>query len=302
MLRVQAAQAWGCNFYGFQERRPGTGACAYCSIFADAKEPKYVQFETKRLPLGRQLTPEEWADGTRRIVDAAGERIIFDLTGGEPTLYPGLPRFLHLTKDVADWAVTSNTVLTKQIHAIFDADVNRCSAWTASWHPGAKRPLEPFLDNLRFIRHRADDTSVTIVLHQSTKHVIREHLKQIQDAGFRVQIHLYLSPYYSFANDKDQEIHELYEELKAINKAPAESFTDDVLSPPHTCIAGHRSVAVSSDGAVFSCYKHMASEPDPPIGYWGTWTPKADLTRGCMWACVYACDLRNTLSQYYMAP
>ncbi len=304
MLRIQAVPTWSCPYYGFKYRRPGTGACAYCNLYADSHNPTFVDFGSKRLQLGREITPDQWAEGTRLVSEEAGEQILFDFTGGEPTMYPRLGKLLELCAPYSEWAITSNSVLTNQIRRLFEFDIKPCRSWTASWHPGAFRPMEPFLDNLRFVQSNAVYVSVTIVLHESTKTTIKRDLARLQDEGFVTQIHLYLGEGYALERDADQEIHDLYAELKHLNRAPAEDWdqTPSELPTPRNCIAGHRSVAVSSDGSVFRCYEHLMVETQPAIGKWGSWTPEPDLTRNCDWVCRFACDTRNVIYPGYSPP
>lgn len=302
--RIQIIPQWSCNFYNFKERRPGTGACAYCNLYADSVDPKYVDFGSKRLMLGQSIKPDQWAEGTQLVSEATGETILFDFTGGEPTMYAGLGRLLMEVRPYSDWAITSNSVLTRQIRELFEWNIKPCMSWTASWHPGAFKPMEPFLANLRFVRSNAVYVSVTIVLHESTKRTIKQDLARLQDAGFPVQIHLYLGEGYALARDTDREMHDLYAELKHLNRAPAEDWdqTPPELPTPRNCIGGHRSVAVSSDGSVFRCYEHLMVESEPAIGKWGSWTPEPDLTRGCDWVCRFACDTRNVIYPGFSPP
>ena len=262
---------------------------------------QYVTFGSKNIFLSNKITPQDWLTGTQLVCDSTGDMILWDFTGGEPTLYEHFPELLNLVKPYSIWAVTSNSLLRKQIDKL---DFERCCSWTASWHPGANKPIDQFIDNIKFVQSHKIYTSVTIVLHESTKLVIKDDLKRLQDAGFPTQIHLFLSEGWSL-NDASQELKDVYEDLKQMNKAPAEGWSGSApgLLNPRDCIAGYKSATVSSDGFVYSCYRHLMVENAPPIGRWGTWKPSNDLTRDCTWDCNFACDLRNTIgTQYYDAP
>lgn len=303
MFRVIATPEWSCNFYDYQKRAPLGANCQYCTLYADSKNPTFAILGEKKLSLGKQMTAREWANGAERVADSIGEDLLFDFTGGEPTLYKELPEMLHLVKDCSQWAMTSNSSLRPRIEAIFAADIKPCKSWTGSWHPNTGKIIESFIDNLNFIKSHGVCTSATLVLHSSTKHRIRQDLIRLAEAGITTQLHYFLAPDYTVADETDQEMLELYDELRELNRSPAESWVQDAPNLPHskTCTAGYRSAAVSSDGNVFGCYKAMMIEPDPPIGQWGEWTPNADLTRDCTWSCIYPCDLRSTISSHYVA-
>lgn len=293
-FRIQAS-FWRCNLYDFQKGSFQGKNCAYCQIFSPMEtQDTYVDFGSKRIPVTRELTPKEWIRGMHKVRLATSKRPLWDFTGGEPTLYEGLPELLEGARTYSDWAITSNSLLRRQIERIFNANIDMPSSWTSSWHPGAKRDINEFIDTLKFIRSHGVYTSCTVVLHASTKDTIREDLKRIASEGFVVQIHLALMEGYSLANDSDTELKAIYEELKWLNRAPAEDYdsTPEGVPTPRDCVAGYESVAVSSDGAIYPCYRGMMCEPNPPIGKWGEWIPQTDLTRGCDWICNFACDLR----------
>lgn len=295
IFRIQASPRWNCNLYDHKKKAGYGSNCAYCQLYSESKiHDTYVDFGSKRLAIQRELTPKEWIRGMHKVRLATGKRPLWDFTGGEPTLYDGLPELLEGARTYSDWAITSNSLLRKQIERIFAAHIDMPSSWTSSWHPGAKRDINEFIDTLKFIRSHGVYTSCTVVLHASTKDTIREDLKWIADEGFVVQIHLALMEGYSLKNDTDAELKAIYEELKWLNRAPAEDYdsTPEGMPTPRDCVAGYESVSVSSDGSVYPCYRGMFVEPYPPIGKWGEWIPQKDLTRGCDWICNFACDIK----------
>lgn len=261
----------------------------------------------KTLPILRELTPEQWAQGARLIHEATGQNLLWDFTGGEPIIYRGLPEMLSLVASFSQWAITSNSSIRERIEAIFATGINP-SSWTASWHPMALGAnIDTFVDNLRFIRDHGVYTSVTMVLHPSTAHCIKEHLERFAAEGFVRQVHMHLGGIETEITETPTraevaaglrtELAEVARSIEHLSRPPADDWarTPDHFPPPNDCIAGYRSVAVSSDGAVFPCYNAMMVESDPPIGRWGEWVPNTEPTRDCTWNCVFGCDLRNIL-------
>lgn len=293
-IRVQAIPQWQCNLYDYKAAKPFGRFCAYCNLFSDGG---YVDFGSKRLTLGPQMTAREWLQGMHRVIQASGKKVLWDFTGGEPMMYQEMPQLLMGARSYSDWAITSNTLLRKQIERVFDAHVDRCASWTASWHPGSGREIGEFIANLKFVQQHSDYVSVTIVLHPSTKHRIKQDL-QVLSEHVPVQIHLFHAEGFSLAKSEDAELRDLYEELKPLNRAPAEAWceTPEGVPTPRDCVALSHSCVVSSDGAVYPCYQATLVEFDPPVGKWGTWIPNQDIYRGCTWPCSFACDLRNVVS------
>lgn len=291
-MRVQASLDWYCNLYDVAKGGAEGKNCRYCQIYAPTTR-EYVSIGSKTIVLGKPLTPREWLQGFH-LIRPKTDRIIFDLTGGEPTLYAGLVEFLEGIRSYADWALTSNTLLRSRIERIFAANIDPPKCWTGSWHPAAGRSLDEFVDTLRFIRSHGVETSATIVLHESTKDRIKADLARFIDEGFRVQIHAALMEGYSVKGDS-AELRALYDELKWLNRSPTEDWDVSPVGPVRDCVAGRDSISVSSDGAIYLCYRHMSNEPVPPIGKWGTWVPRTDIVHGCDWKCVYACDIVSVI-------
>ncbi len=258
------------------------------------RENSYVTFGSKSLPIQRELTPREWVRGMHKVRASAPVRPLWDMTGGEPLLYDGLGEMLQGARSYSDWSITSNTRLTRQLHELFKYNIDIPGSWTGSWHPRSGFSIDEFIENLKFIRALGTYTSVTIVLHRSTKDTIKADLKRFQDEGFVTQIHLALIDGYDFADEQDQELRDLYVELRYLNRSFAENMdvTPDGVPTPRNCLAGFRSVVVSSDGACYLCYEHAMRQSMKSIGRWGEWTPQAEKTAGCTWPCSFSCDLR----------
>lgn len=295
-MRIQLAQSWRCNLYDFKKGASQGRNCRYCQIYSPMETADtFVNFGSKQLPIVREMTAKEWIRGFHLIRQNAHSPIMWDLTGGEPTLYDQLPEFLEGVRTYSEWSITSNSLLRKQIERVFAARIDMPSSWTASWHPGADRDIERFIDTLKFIRSHGVYTSCTVVLHRSTKSTIKRDLERIAAEGFVVQIHLYLAEGYSLAADDDQELKDIYTELKWLNRAPAEDYdtTPEGIPTPRDCVAGYDSISVSSDGAIYPCYRLMFVEQVKPLGQWGSWVPATDLTRGCAYPCTFACDIKN---------
>lgn len=297
-FRVQASVSWRCTNYDFKNERPYPPKCQYCNLWSPSKrENSYVTFGSKALPIKRELSAREWIIGMHKVRQGANVPVLWDFTGGEPLLYDELPALLEGARSYSDWAITSNTVLTRRLQGLFNANIDMPTSWTASWHPNGGFDIEDFIANLHFIRSHGVYVSVTIVLHHSTKATIKTDLARFAGEGFFTQVHLFHAEGFDLEQESDDELVSLYADLKHLNRAPAESHdrTPEGYGEKRDCVAGYRSVAVSSDGSVYPCYRGMMNEPDPPIGQWGRWAPAKEIWRDCSWPCTYACDLRNVI-------
>lgn len=313
MIRVQAVPTWRCNYYDFRKGAAHGRNCGYCNLFAPmVRANTHAFFYGKVLPIKRELVAEEWIAGAKRAHTAAG-RILWDFTGGEPTLYDGLPALLAGVKDISDWAITSNSILWPRIEALFThTGVARCSSWTASWHPLAGHSIDEFIRNLYYIRKHSEYVSVTMVLHQTTKHCIKGHLERFAAEGFPRQVHMFEGGISSdgipggqpgqqanLAPKDDADLCAVAAEIMHLTRAPSDDWArvPSDFPPPNDCTAGQQSVAVSSDGAVHLCYEHLVHQQSPQIGWWGEWEPAREPHRGCTWNCVFGCDLRNIVKK-----
>ncbi len=311
-IRIQAIPTWQCNYYDHKKGGPHGSKCAYCNLYSVGNKDTHLQLgfqTTKTLPIIRELTPEQWAAGAELVHRTTGKNLLWDFTGGEPTLYAGLAEMLGLVGSYSRWAVTSNTSLRKRIEEIF-ARNSKCSSWTASWHPLGGMSIDEFIDNLHFIRSHGTYVSITMVLHPSTQHCIKEHLERFQAEKFVCQVHMHEggcdpisipAPGGAEAAHAEERIRASLSDTGHSIEHLSRPIADDwarmphQFPPPNDCISAFESIAISSDGAVFPCYNAMMVESDPPIGRWGTWVPNTEVTRGCTWNCVFGCDLRNIL-------
>ena len=79
------------------------------------------------------LDPGEWLAGLERFAPYH-----LELTGGEPSLYPGLAELLAGLHEGCAWSITSN-LLTE---AALRLPLEHCASFTASWHGS---PIPDFL-------------------------------------------------------------------------------------------------------------------------------------------------------------
>lgn len=309
MIRIQIIPTWRCNYYDFKKAAPHGKNCEYCVIFSPMKtENTQFQYNDVIRKIDKELTVEEWLDGLLLIREQINDNILFDFTGGEPTLYRDFHKLVHIFSSIpsTSWVITSNTSLQDKIHEIFKhkESIKSCAGWTASWHPNGVRTFDEFVSNLLTLKEYIKNISVTTVLHYSTMYKIEEQMKQLEDLGIQTQIHVYQAQGFSLFKEPESKQHErlleVYDRIKDKNRQYLYEWDSSMegIANVRDCNAGKKSIAVSSDGKIFLCYEHMNGEQDvDPIGQWGTFRLKETVIKNCSWHCRYPCDRKNIIER-----
>src|ERR1700685_59313 len=131
MFRVQTIFTALCNLYDYRKKAGYGSQCPYCSMYSNRAIDGYYTFNGVTKPIKRELTAEEWVQGAYRVINTVKDTLLFDMTGGEPTLYKDLPEVLKRLNYLCSWAVTSNSLLTRQIEKLFADDIPLPLTWTA---------------------------------------------------------------------------------------------------------------------------------------------------------------------------
>ena len=127
-------------------------ACSYC--WPECHDGKY-----------------RWPDSakTNRLIEyiknfSDSKRVVLDIMGGEPTLWPDLQRFCHSVGDYTDVTFSSNGSRTARWWREFDAPINHL---LFSFHP-ENADLDHYVAMLKQI-HQRYRTTVLILYHQMFK-------------------------------------------------------------------------------------------------------------------------------------
>ena len=300
MIRIQASPTWRCNYYDFQKADTYGKNCPYCNLFSPMKtEDSSIRFHAnKDVKISKEMTAQQWLRGLLCIISSATDTVEFDFTGGEPLVYSEFPQLIELISPYALWSITSNTVLTGKLRELFSKRIKPPRSWTASWHRNGLVNFATFLDNLKYVKDcGAMSTSCTIVLHEGNYTHFQSDIQTLQREGFRVQAHLFMSPQFQHMTTGIDSVNKIYEEHKHLFIQQTDDWdkNPEGVEPIRDCVAGHKSISVSSDGAVYLCYEHLFVESEPPIGQWGEYTLSNDPTKNCSWPCRFSCDVRNII-------
>lgn len=161
--------AWNCQNYtaGASFGRK----CPYC--------PYSIDRETNRLIFENVVTSsDERADAADLIAffnanrDAMGDHL--EISGGEALLRTDLPKILAAIPH--RWAMTSNTLMSTAIERLIaNGAMNRCIAWTASWHPcsGMETSYER---SVRLLAQVGRPARATVVIAEATVALLAETL------------------------------------------------------------------------------------------------------------------------------
>jgi hypothetical protein len=154
--------AWNCQNYGPNGTSFGQ-KCRYCPYGYD-KETKRLVFEN------RPTSSDERAPAADLIAFFAANRQAMgdhlEVSGGEPLLRQDLPEILASIPH--RWAITSNTLMSTAIQRLAETGaLERCVAWTASWHPCSGME-ESYRRSITMISQAGRPARATVVIADST--------------------------------------------------------------------------------------------------------------------------------------
>jgi MoaA/NifB/PqqE/SkfB family radical SAM enzyme len=177
-----------------------------------------------------------------------------ELSGGEPTIYPGFKELInHLPPD-ATWAITSNT-LSDSLEGI---PFKQCKHWTASYHLGASKKV--FTKNLYFLQEKVD-LSVSIVVEFNNFEPCIDEALYFRKAGFKVNILRELNPGISWENTQQWNIL-LKMRDKGFNVVEDDIPSNYNFESGFSCLAGCDYFCAMPDGKVYDCYSNaMTARP-----------------------------------------
>lgn len=222
-------------------------ACGYCDYLTTKEGAGYLlaAFGVKWRII-RELTWSEWAEHLERF-----SPFILDITGGEPTMYEGLPLLLRNLPKESCWAMTSNTILKKKIEEI---DFSNCVGWTASYHFDHEKL---FLECLSLIRDKGINPTVTVVFTPENANEALLKLSGFVKKGFKVNVHPLLKQGFSWANHRDT-----FKKMQEARKFRGVNFINEISNSwdPERhplCRAGGEYFMLMPDGQVLRCYSSI---------------------------------------------
>lgn len=193
-----------------------------------------------------------------------------EITGGEPTLYPGLATLVGSLPDGCTWSITSNT-LTRAAESL---PLGRCTSWTASWHHLHR---DVFRSNLHFLQQRGLVPSVSVMARPGH---LDDVAAALRDFGpyYRVNILRELAPGVDWAGEHAP----AWAELEAMGAAYMANLVQDDI-PANMNFASHAACDAGSrayfcalpDGSVYRCYSDAFLRPKSVLGHVDTWEPLA---------------------------
>ena len=121
--------AWTCQNYTFGQSYGRK--CPYCPYSLDKSTNRLI-FDGKVTSSDERAPASDLVAFFNRNVQAMGNHL--EVSGGEALMRHDLPEILGAIPH--RWAITSNTLMSTAIERLIDNDaLERCVAWTASWHP-----------------------------------------------------------------------------------------------------------------------------------------------------------------------
>lgn len=176
-----------------------------------------------------------------------------EVSGGEPLLRIDLHEILaHIPHR---WAITSNTLLTTAIdRLILSGAIERCVAWTASWHPHSGREAS-YERSVRTLAQVGMTVRATVVVAESTVGLLaeaRRFLETLPIAGINWHLDAHGNP--------------SPDDLK---RRADEILGGDVVylagTPPRgrLCNRHDRLMAVGPDGSLYQCVTFAYTNVEP---------------------------------------
>jgi len=266
MRKIIFVPTWRCNL-----------KCPYC----DYRTEKNTGEGYKLLCFGKEWLIERectWQDWARKFERFAPFHL--ELTGGEPTIFPGLPKLLAHLPVGCTWGLTSNTLQNPS-----DYPAHNCKGWTASWHDVNK---EKFLQNIATLRSKGINTRVTVVITPENIRRTIEAIIEFVKAGIGVNVHHVLSQGFDWEEYPDEL--EMIRNLDSGNgKVSYISTIATRWEPKHfpMCNAGGDYFMVLPDGKVLPCYSALLW--DGGVGHIDLYTPD-DSYKPCGRDCIFDCD------------
>ncbi len=226
--------------------------CPYCH-FAWAREKEGYKWSGYGIEhtIGEEM---KVADLLKALAPFAPYHVEF--SGGEPLLWDGFEEFVAGVPDGSQWAITSNSLLSKTR----TVDLKRCTNWTASYH---EVQLDKFVDNLIAIRDRMPHVSISQVVRKDSVDECLAKAELFSALCFQPNLLRELNPGVSWEGTPE------WEKLKASREYGYNVVEDDI--PPeykfdagYLCEGGHNYFAIMPDGKVYKCYSEAMHEN--PIG------------------------------------
>ncbi len=269
MKKIIFMPTWRCNLQ-----------CAYCDYrLQKCDGDDYIlNAFGKDLAIKKELTPEQWIKHLAKF-----DPFVLEMTGGEPTMYKGLPEVLNGLPFDSEWAMTSNTLLTDVINEL---PGHNCKDWTASYH---FHNDDIFLNNIKTLRAKGIPVRITIVLTPDNLDILREKVRDFVFQNIGVNIHPMLKQGFDWKDHR--EVWDAAIEFAALSPCVniIKDISDAWVPERHEiCPAGtDKYFVVMPDGSVVRCYSDILRyEPTENIE---TFVPAKE-NGPCGKECMFPCD------------
>lgn len=154
--------AWSCQNYGPSGMSFGQ-RCPYCPYGLD-KETNRLVFLGKPTSDDSRAPAADLIDFFNVNVQAMGGHL--EISGGEALMRIDLHEILAAIPH--RWAITSNTLMSTAVQRlILTGAIDRCIAWTASWHPCSGME-ESYERSIRMLAQAGHPARATVVIADST--------------------------------------------------------------------------------------------------------------------------------------
>ena len=265
MREIIFVPTWRCNL-----------KCSYCDYRVESKGSGYdLLCFGKTWNIRKEYSWEAWVRKLERFAP-----FHLELTGGEPTIFDGLPKLLSHLPDRCTWGLTSNTLQDPSDYPSYN-----CRGWTASWHEVNK---EKFFKNIQILKDKGINVRATVVITpENIKRTIKAIIEFIRN-DIWVNVHHVLSQGFDW-EDYPNELEQIRRLDSGDEKIRYISTIATKWEPKrfHKCNAGGDYFMVLPDGKVLPCYSALLW--DGVVGHIDTYEPDSRY-KTCGRDCVFDCD------------
>jgi len=241
--------------------------CPYCK-YKQQLDGKSIEYLSNLYQVEKELTPDEWIKLLNSYSPA-----VFDFTGGEPLLYPGIVQVLN---SLPLWTITSNTLYLPP-----GIDYSRCKSWTASFHPHISTELRgKFLENTYKISSQSIPLNINLVLTPKTFDSV---LSWADSFNSSTNVTVNVLPYY---DDKDFSWYKYPGLVERMNRNPHVRYEEKLfeykgLEGNGYCKGGQHYFVLGPDGKAFRCLTDLHTGKQPISGL---------VNSTCNDRCMFPCD------------
>lgn len=277
MIKVVWFPAWMCQNYTLGSSYGQK--CPYCP-YSISEDRTTLVFDGKETSSDARASAEDLIAFFKANVVAMGGHL--EVSGGEPLMRLDLCDILAAIPH--RWAITSNTLNTTAIQRmIFNGAIDRCAAWTASWHPCSGMETQ-YERSIRILAQARCAARATVVIADATIDRLPDTLAFLGSLPL-AGINWHLDTH------GPADVRSLKEKADAILGAGAVYLAGP---PPQgkMCHRHDKLLAVGADGSLYQCVTFAYQNIDPICKIDGN-TMLSDLPERKEWCdavCFACCD------------